>query len=66
MKPSIGYNLRLLRFQKNVTQSKVAEVIGISKNTLSRYENNERIPNEELLNKFADFYEVPVTKIKAE
>ncbi|MEH7236743.1 helix-turn-helix transcriptional regulator [Bacillus sp. JJ1562] len=66
MKPSIGHNLRMLSFQKNFTQLQVAQAVGISENSLSRYEQGQRTPSEELLYKFAEFYEVPVSKIRVE
>ncbi len=66
MKPSIGHKLRMLRFQKNLSQSKVAQAVGISQVTLSRFENDIRTPNEDLVKKFAELYEVPVSKIRVE
>lgn len=60
---SIGYNLRLLRFKRNLTQSQVAEGTEISVNSISRYERNQRIPKEEDIQKFANFYEVEVEEI---
>nr|WP_309101108.1 helix-turn-helix transcriptional regulator [Fredinandcohnia onubensis] len=63
MKLSIGHNLRMLRFQKNFSQIQVAQAIGISENSLSRYENDVRTPKKEILYKFAELYEVPVSDI---
>jgi transcriptional regulator with XRE-family HTH domain len=60
---TIGYNLRLLRFKHNFTQAQVAQAINISVNTLSRYENNERFPQKEIIQRLADFYDVKVEYI---
>ncbi|QOR67310.1 helix-turn-helix transcriptional regulator [Cytobacillus suaedae] len=60
---TIGYNLRLLRFKHNFTLAQVAQAIDISVNTLSRYENNERFPQKEIILKLADFYDVKVEYI---
>mgnify|MGYP001953171107 CR=1 FL=1 len=64
MNHTIGHNLRILRFKKNLTQSQVAKSFGISEKTLSRYENDKTTPKEELLNLFAEFYEVSVSNIR--
>lgn len=66
MQPTIGYNLRMIRFKKNLTQSQVSQAVGISLNSLSRYENDERTPGDDLLFKFAEFYNVPISMIKVE
>ncbi|MFS0824360.1 helix-turn-helix transcriptional regulator [Bacillus sp. 1P02SD] len=64
MKHSIGHSLRILRLKKNLTQLQVAQSIGISEKSISRYENDKTTPKEELLNMFAESYEVPVSKIR--
>lgn len=53
----------MLRFSKNLTQLQVSQAIGINKNTLGCFERNERTPSEKVINKLAEFYEVPTTKI---
>ena len=60
---SFGYNLRLLRFKRNLTQSQVAEGTEISVNSISRYERNQRFPKKEDIQKLANFYEVKVEEI---
>ena len=52
--------LRDLREDRDLTQSKVAKIIGCSQTTYSRYENGIiDVPND-ILNKLADIYEVSV------
>lgn len=59
-----GYNLRMLRFMKNLTQIQVAEEIGIKVDTLRRYENDKvEKPRLSVLNKLTDFYGVPLYEI---
>lgn len=59
-----GYNLRMLRFMKNLTQIQVAEAIGVKVDTFRRYENNKvEKPLLSVLNKLADFYGVPLFNI---
>lgn len=56
----IGTRLRYLRKLDNITQLELANHIGISKSTVSMYENGQREPDFETLEKFADFFNVPM------
>ena len=56
-------NLKLLRQQKNLTQSDVANQIGITQTTYSRYESGARQPDIETLTRLANFYDVSVDQI---
>ncbi len=47
--------IRYMRKQKKLTQAKMAEDIGISQNTLHQYETGKRNPNEETLERIADY-----------
>ncbi len=51
---SIGEKLRALRGTKSI--SFVSEAIKISPSALSMYENNERVPRDEVKIKLADYY----------
>ncbi len=53
-KQYIGETLRKLRGNK--TQDEVAEAIGISKSSLSMYENGERMPRDEVKKRLASYY----------
>ena len=52
--------LRDLREDRDLTQSKVAKIIGCSQTTYSRYENGIIDVPTDILNKLADIYEVSV------
>lgn len=52
--------LKGLRKQKKLTQQDVAEIIGVDRVTLARYESGARLPSLEVLIKLADFFEVSV------
>lgn len=56
----IGTRLRYLRKLDNITQLELANHIGISKSTVSMYENGQREPDFETLEKLADFFNVPM------
>jgi predicted DNA-binding transcriptional regulator AlpA len=60
---TIGYNLKLLRFKYNFTQTHVSEATGIHVKSISRYENDESFPKKEEIQKLADFYKVEVEEI---
>jgi len=55
-----GDRLKELRQQKNLTQEELARKMGISRGTYAHYEINKRQPDYEMLQKFADFYDVTV------
>ena len=50
--------LVLLRNEKKLTQEKFAEIIGVSKSTISMYENGNRTPSFEIEEKIADYFNV--------
>ena len=56
----IGYNLKLLRKQKGVTQKIVADIIDVKVNTYSQYENDIRQPDYKNLLKICDFFKVSI------
>lgn len=57
---TFGERFKKLRLEKRLTQDKLAEMFFLNKSSISRYENNFQIPELELLNKFAQFFEVSV------
>lgn len=52
--------LKTLRTRKKKTQSDFAKVIGVARTTYAMYEQGQREPDYETLQKIADFYEVSV------
>lgn len=55
-----GVRLKNLRLQDSLTQADLGKRIGIAKCTISLYENGKREPDFETLEKFADFFNVPM------
>lgn len=51
---TIGEKIKIRRKELNMTQKQLAEAVGITEATLSRYENNQRIPSAEILKKIAE------------
>ena len=53
-----GDNLSLLRKEKNMEQKLLAKVLGVSQQTISRWENNVVEPDIKSLIKIADYFDV--------
>ena len=51
---------KLLRVRNGYTQDGLAEMLGISRSAISMYENGNREPDLETLEKIADFFHVDV------
>lgn len=50
---STGDRILRLREEKEMKQKELADLVGITEASLSRYENNKRIPNGEIISKIA-------------
>ncbi len=55
-----GENIKTLRKQKGLTQEQVAELLDVSKQSVSRWENNATYPDVTFLPVLASFYNVTV------
>lgn len=55
-----GDKLKSLRIEKGLTQEELAEILGTSKQVISRYENNQRSPKIDVVQKFAKTLDVSV------
>lgn len=63
MKLSLGENLKRLRREKDITQEQLAEIFGVSYQSISRWENENCYPDIELLPVIADFFNTTVDKL---
>lgn len=59
----IGNYLRTLRTQQGLTQAQLAEIIGVSNRSISRWENGSTLPDLSLLVWLVDYYHVPISNI---
>ncbi len=59
----IGKFLKELRKEKGITQEQLAEILGISNRTISRWETGSNIPDISLLVEIADYFEVSILEI---
>lgn len=58
-----GARLKELRNSKDLKQSELAEILGISTSAVGSYERCERQPTYELLHKYAQFFNVSIDYI---
>lgn len=59
----IGQFLKKLRKEKELTQAELAEILGVSNRSISRWENGITMPDFDLLMELAQYYGVEVTEI---
>ncbi|MCI9143756.1 MAG: helix-turn-helix transcriptional regulator [Lachnospiraceae bacterium] len=59
----VGQFLKTLRSQKSITQAELAEVLGVSNRSVSRWENGTTMPDFDLIIELAKYYEVEVGEI---
>lgn len=52
--------IRELRKERNLTMKRLGEAIGVAESTISLYENGKRQPDNDTLQKLADYFNVSV------
>ncbi|WP_408954766.1 helix-turn-helix domain-containing protein [Natroniella sp. ANB-PHB2] len=57
---NIGSRLKELRKDKKITQEQLANKLGITRGSVGLYEQGKRSPDNEMLSKIADFFDVSV------
>ncbi|MCL2695837.1 MAG: helix-turn-helix domain-containing protein [Clostridiales bacterium] len=55
---NLGKRIRALRLEKHITQTEMAQRIGISKAMISAYELEQRQPSYDILIRIATFFKV--------
>lgn len=63
MGATIGDTLKELRLAKKKTLDEAASEIGITPSALSNYENNIRVPRDNIKIAISDYYKKPIQKI---
>lgn len=54
----IGSEIRVLRIRAGLTQKELAKEVGLSAQSIMRYENGERVPTLETLSKLEEYFDV--------
>lgn len=57
------FNLRDLRFGKNLTQEELGSALGLTKSAISNYENGNRLPDINVLVLYSRFFGVSIDYI---
>ncbi len=57
---SFGENLQKLRKRKNISQESLAEELGVSRQTIGKWENGTTYPETECLIQISDFFDVSI------
>lgn len=63
LKDIIAANLKALRINKDMRQLELAEALGVTQAAVARYEAGITTPNEEVLLKYADLFDVSLDQI---
>lgn len=58
VKQLLSENLKKLRIEKDVTQKELADYLGVTARTIGYYENGDRFPPPETINRIADYFNV--------
>ena len=59
----VGSFLKELRKEKNLTQEQLAEELGVSGRTVSRWETGSNMPDISILIEISEFYDVSIPEI---
>lgn len=59
----IGENIQLFRREKNLTQEALAELVGVSRQTIAKWESGESTPDLTLAGKLAEALDVPLDEL---
>ena len=65
-KVSIGLRVKHARKRKNISQEKLAEILGISRNQMASLETGTRGPSLEVLIDIANYLKVPISELLAD
>ncbi len=59
----LSETLRLLRVFHDIKQNELAEKIEVSKSYISELENGNRTPSLEVIQKYSNFFKIPISSI---
>lgn len=63
LKDTFGKNLKYYRYQKNLTQEKLAEIVDSNSRYISDLENGKYSPSFELIELLSETLEIPAHKL---
>lgn len=60
---NLGENIKEMRLRKNMTQSQLANKLGVSKQVISAYEKGKRMPSYDILFKLANIFSTTINDL---
>ena len=60
---NIGNKLKQIRSMNNLTQSDLAEMLGVAKTTISSYERNNSVPNDEIKKEISRRFNISIDEL---
>ena len=63
---TVGSNIKKARGEKEIKQAELADSLGVDISTVSRWENDKSVPNSTMLQKIAEFLDVPTALLLEE
>ena len=61
--PKIGKFLRMLRLERGLTQTQLAELLGVTNRSVSRWETGETVPGTETLKLLSKLFDVSINTL---
>lgn len=63
---SLGYKLKTLRMENKYTQEELAQKLFVTRQTISKWENEKTIPDIKTLNQICSFYNIQLVSLVSE
>lgn len=60
---TLSENIKNLRKRAVMTQEQLADKLGVTRQTVSKWENNMSVPDADILSEMADVFDVSVSKL---
>ena len=57
---TFGQILKKARYQKGMTQEQLAQVLGVTNRTISRWERGVNLPDYDTLLQICEYFQIPV------
>ena len=57
---TLGKRIKMLRRREGITQKELANALGVGASTITMYETDKRVPNNDMFVKLADYFGVDV------
>jgi len=57
---TFGKRLKALRLEKEITQKQLGVLTGVAESTVSLYESDKRMPDNNMIKAFADYFDVTI------